>query len=74
MAPFYRWGSTVSRLELLWGISLPKTIKQFLFLEKTCLPRDFEILGWCPAGPVLSHGEKVPLQPWFATLLVMVSQ
>ena len=23
-------------------------------------PRDFEILGWCPAGPVLSHGEKVP--------------
>ena len=25
------------------------------------LPRDFEILGWCPAGPVLTHGEKVPL-------------
>ena len=24
-------------------------------------PRDFEILGWCPAGPVLPHGEKVPL-------------
>ena len=23
--------------------------------------RDFEILGWCPAGPVLPHGEKVPL-------------
>ena len=23
--------------------------------------RDFEILGWCPAGSVLSHGEKVPL-------------
>ena len=37
-------------------------------------PRDFEILGWCPAGPVLPHGEKVPLQPWLATLLVMVSQ
>ena len=24
-------------------------------------PRDFEILGWCPVGPVLHHGEKVPL-------------
>ena len=24
-------------------------------------PRDFEILGWCPAGPVLPHGGKVPL-------------
>ena len=23
--------------------------------------RDYEILGWCPAGPVLPHGEKVPL-------------
>ena len=21
-------------------------------------PRDFEILGWCPVGPVLPHGEK----------------
>ena len=20
-----------------------------------------KILGWCPAGPVLPHGEKVPL-------------
>ena len=37
-------------------------------------PRDFEILGWCPVGPVLPHGEKAPLQPWLATLLVMVSQ
>ena len=23
--------------------------------------RDFEILRWCPGGPVLPHGEKVPL-------------
>ena len=22
---------------------------------------NFEILGWCQAGPVLPHGEKVPL-------------
>ena len=24
-------------------------------------PRDYEILGWCPAGTFLPHGEKVPL-------------
>ena len=24
-------------------------------------PQDLKILGWCPAGPVLPHGEKVPL-------------
>ena len=42
--------------------------------NKKVFPRDFEILGWCPAGPVLPHGEKVPLQPWLATLLVMVSR
>ena len=25
------------------------------------LPSDNKILGWCPAGTVLPHGEKVPL-------------
>ena len=25
------------------------------------VPRDIKILGWCPVGPVLTHGEKVPL-------------
>ena len=25
------------------------------------VPQDIEIRGWCPAGPVLPHGEKVPL-------------
>ena len=25
------------------------------------LPRDIEILSWCPAESVLPHGEKVPL-------------
>ena len=41
-----------------------------------CLSLDIEIQSWCPAGPVLSHGEKVKvfLQPWLATLLVTVSQ
>ena len=33
--------------------------------------QDIEKLGWCPAGPVLTHGEMVP---WLATLLLMVSQ
>ena len=25
------------------------------------LSKDFEILSWCAVGPVLPHGEKVPL-------------
>ena len=36
-------------------------------------PQDIEILSQCPAGSVLTHG-KVPLESWFATFLVMVSQ
>ena len=24
-------------------------------------PQDIKILGWCPAGPVFPHGEKVPV-------------
>ena len=35
---------------------------------------DHEILGWCLTGSVLLHGEKVPLKPWLAMLLLMVSQ
>ena len=35
-------------------------------------PWDIEILGWCPVGSVLHHGEKV--QPWLATILVMILQ
>ena len=30
-------------------------------LQSGFYPRDFEILGWCSEGPVLPHGEKVPL-------------
>ena len=37
-------------------------------------PGDIEILSCYPAGPVLPHGDKVPLQPWLATILVMVSR
>ena len=32
-----------------------------LTLNKTLLPRDFEVLGWCSVGTVLPNGEKVPL-------------
>ena len=31
--------------------------------------QDIRILGCCPAGPVLPHGEKVPLYLLLATLL-----
>ena len=24
-------------------------------------PPNIKILGWCPVGPVMPHGEKVPL-------------
>ena len=29
--------------------------------QRGIFPQDFEIVGWCPVGPVLPHGEKVPL-------------
>ena len=29
--------------------------------DSWCIPETFKILGWCPAGSVLPHGEKVPL-------------
>ena len=29
----------------------------------TILPETFKKLGWCPAGSVLPHGEKVSLYP-----------
>ena len=32
-----------------------------LYFKRSLFPRDFEILGWCPAGTFLPHGEKVPL-------------
>ena len=38
------------------------------------ISRDVEILSWHTMVPALPHGEKVPLYPWLATLLVMVSQ
>ena len=35
---------------------------EFLFeISSYSFPRDFEILGCCPEGPVLPHGKKVSL-------------
>ena len=31
------------------------------YLIFSICPRDIEILGCCPVGPVLPYGEKVPL-------------
>ena len=42
------------------GVSLSEILDLIKFEEET-YPRDFEILGWCPAEPVLLHGEKVRL-------------
>ena len=32
-----------------------------LAMVQRFIPETFKILGWCPAGSVLPHGEKVPL-------------
>ena len=38
-----------------------KILKNIARMTRRLLPRDIEILGWCPVGSVVSHGEKVPL-------------
>ena len=48
--------SQLKVLQFLMEDLLEKSLMEDLFL-----PQDYEILGWCPAGPVLPHGEKVPL-------------
>ena len=35
----------------------PVKIKRQRMLPQECFPRDFEILGWYPSGPVLPYGE-----------------
>ena len=39
----------------------PKEDKLDKFVNNMSDPETFKILGWCPAGSVLPHGEKVPL-------------
>ena len=41
--------------------NLPNTSNNNIIFLTPLSPRDYEILGWCPAGTVLPHGEKVPL-------------
>ena len=49
--------TTISLSEMLPGYVLEMNLKA----PPGAVPQDFEILGWCPAGPVLPHGENVPL-------------
>ena len=60
---YARWGSLYSEDCLKLPTKFAEIYKEFPrgpFVVNFS-PRDFEILGWCPAGPVLPHGEKVPL-------------
>ena len=36
-------------------------LQDFLHCSRFFYLQDIEILGWCPVGLVLPHGEKVPL-------------
>ena len=47
--------------QLLQTNLLSETVASQLQLSFSCSNSVIEILGWCPAGPVLPHGEKVPL-------------
>ena len=40
---------------------LSPIVNELLLRGRKLFPQDSEILGWCPARPVLPHGEKVPL-------------
>ena len=52
------------KLSLPTKLALVTFAKLLIVLSiTTSAPRDIEILGWCPAGSVLPHGEKVPLSP-----------
>ena len=41
--------------EVMHNIEIPHKNKSL-----SLFPQDIERLGWCPAGSVLPHGEKVP--------------
>ena len=60
-----------------FSCEIRELFKNNILLNRTpvkAASRGFEILDWCPARPVLPHGEKVPLYLWLATLLVMLSR
>ena len=37
------------------------TTGMFSLRKRDSPPPNLKILGWCPVGPVMPHGEKVPL-------------
>ena len=49
-------------------------VRIILILKFTKCPIDYKTLGWSLSRSVLPHEEKVPLQPWLTTLLVLASQ
>ena len=65
---FEKFKIQTEKLKQVLSIVLKLSIKNwvlktfsFYYLVWQSPPKDFEILGWCSAGPVLPHGEKVPL-------------
>ena len=46
---------------VFWLVKINKLLSKKNILFASNFLRDIEILGWCPAGPVLPHAEKVPL-------------
>ena len=44
---------------LLSGIYHPPSQSDQYFFGKLVIALDNALLGWCPAGPVLPHGEEV---------------
>ena len=64
-----------SSLKIVWKTKITFLLSEallFFFEQKYILfsetsakvgisPGDIKIPGWCPAGPVLPHGEKMPL-------------
>ena len=52
------------------GISLP-VFPSRNNLNCIIYRRDVKILHWCLGGPVLPHGDKIPLLAFLATLLVL---
>ena len=63
--PFSQTGSLAKWLTVHFQSKWFLVQVQLQSLMAKCLTgefsRDIEILGWCQAGPVLPHWEKVPL-------------
>ena len=42
----------------MYNSIIEKNISFLIQIKQLLVYRDFEILGWCPEGSVLPHGEK----------------